>query len=64
MAFDGISGTGCDFGVLGEGDSVLFLENEGPGELCCFVPLLRTSGFVGARGGGNGEMDRAETEAE
>lgn len=66
MAFDGISGTGaCCFGLLAEGESLLLFGVEGLGEsLRSGANRVGPSNFVGASGGGKGEIDRAEMDAE
>lgn len=61
--FEGVSGTGCCCGVL-EGESFFFFGVEGLGDpLCSEATLFTESSFVAANGGGNGDMDRPETDA-
>ena len=58
-------GTGCCLGVLAEGDSLLLLGVDGLGEaLCLEATLLTASGFVAASGGGNGDMETLDMDAE
>ena len=65
MRFDGVRGTGCCLGVLAEGDSLLLLGVDGLGEaLCSEATLFTASSFVAASGGGNGDMETLEMDAE
>ena len=66
MAFEGVRGTGGCFG-LPRGDCcwALRLAAELAGELLCSVVILLTaSTFEAGSGGGNGEMERADMDAE
>lgn len=65
IAFEAVAGTvGC-LGVLVLGELSLTFEIERTEEvLCSVVSLWTASGFVAGGGGGNGEMDRADIEAE
>ena len=62
--FEGVSGTGCCCGVLAEGEALLFFGVEGLGDaLCAEASLFAASNFVAASGGGNGDIERPETDA-
>ena len=62
--FEGVSGTGCCFAVLEDGESFLFLGVEGLGDpLCSEATLFTASNFVTASGGGKGDTERPETDA-
>ena len=62
--FEGVSGTGCCCGVLEEGESLLVLGVEGLADpLCSEASLFTASNFVAASGGGNGDIERPETDA-
>lgn len=51
-------------GVLAEGDSLGLFGVEGLGEArLSNATLFTASNFVAAKGGGNGEMERAEVDA-
>lgn len=65
MAFEGVRGTGscCPFRV--EGDLLLFLGIEDRDEfLCSDASLFTASNLVAANGGGNGDMEMPEIDAE
>ena len=62
--FEGVSGTGCCCGVLEEGEALLFLGVEGLGDpFCSEASLFTASNLVAASGGGNGDIERPETDA-
>ena len=61
---EGVSGTGCCREFLEDGESLFLLGVEGRGDpLCSEVTLLTASNFVAANGGGNGDIERPDTEA-
>ena len=63
--FEGVSGTGCCCGVLEDGESLFFEGVEGLGDpLCSEATLFTASNFVTASGGGNGAIERPDTDAE
>ena len=66
MALEGVRGTGGCLGLLGEDCcGTLRLEAELAGEpRCSDVILLTASTFEAGRGGGNGEIEMADMEAE
>lgn len=64
MAFEGVSGTGAGAGFAPRGDSLLPFGNAGAGELVRSVVVLDGgSAAVGTKGGGHGDIDRAEVDA-
>ena len=64
MRFEGVRETGCCLGVLAEGDIFELFGVEGLGEArFSDATLFAASNFVAARGGGNGDMERAEVDA-
>ena len=65
IKFDGVRGTGGCCGVLADGDSVLLMGVEGRGEpRCSEASLFAASSFVTASGGGKGDIETLEMDAE
>lgn len=65
MEFDAVSGTGGCLGLLGEGEPSLTADSDCAGDaLCSDVILFTPSTRVAGSGGGNGDIDKADIDAE
>lgn len=65
IRFEDVSGTGGGFGLLAEGDPVKLPDIDGAGDDCCAEARRGFAAAVGVgSGGGNGDMETAEMDAE
>lgn len=65
IAFEGMFGMEGCFGALGDGLPSLVFDNDHEEDaLCSVVILVMASPFVTGRVGGNGDIERADIEAE
>lgn len=65
IEFEAVIGTGACLGPLAEGEPSFALENDCAGDdLCSDAILFTASTLVTGAGGGNGEMDNADIDAE
>lgn len=65
IELEAVTGTGGCLGLLAEGEPFLALGNDCAGDdLCSDVILFTASTLVTGMGGGNGEIDKADIDAE
>lgn len=65
IEFEAVTGTGGCLGLLAEAEPSLLPENDFAGDgLCSDAILFTASTLVTGTGGGNGEMDKADIDAE
>lgn len=65
IKFETVNGTGAGFGLVAAGDPCLAPKIDGAGDDCCADTTRLFASVIGVgRGGGNGEIETAETDAE
>ena len=64
MAFEGVRGTGGCFGLLDAGEVVFALKDNCSEALCSNAIRPTASPLTVGNGGGNGDIDKVDIEAE